>query len=56
VDVVATASYKKLVVEMHYEIRIKAIITYHSFVFGEKVSKKDAWTMSLTPEQYLKVN
>jgi hypothetical protein len=55
-DVVATMSCKKLIVDMHYEARIQAIITYHGFVLGEKVSKKDARTMSLTRDQYLQVN
>jgi hypothetical protein len=35
----ATMSCKKLVVDMHYELRIQAIVTYHDFVLGEKVSK-----------------
>jgi hypothetical protein len=56
VDVVATTSCKKLVVDMHYEARIQAIVTYHGSVLGEKVSKKDTRTMSLTPDQYLQVN
>jgi hypothetical protein len=54
--VVATTSCKKLVVDMHYEARIQAIVTYHGSVLGEKVSKKDVRTMSLTPDQYLQVN
>jgi hypothetical protein len=49
-------SYKKLVVDMHYEACIQAIVTYRGSVLGEKVSKKDARTMSLTPDQYLQVN
>ena len=53
---VATTSCKKLVVDMHYEARIQAIVTYHGSVLGEKVSKKDARTMSLTLDQYLQVN
>jgi hypothetical protein len=28
-DVVATMSCKKLVVDMHYEVRIQAIVSYH---------------------------
>jgi hypothetical protein len=50
---VATTSCKKLVVDMHYEAHIQAIVTYHGSVLGEKVTKKDAQTMSLTPDQYL---
>jgi hypothetical protein len=53
---VATVSCKKLVVDMHYEARIQAIITYHGSVLGDKVGKKDTRTMSLTREQYLQVN
>jgi hypothetical protein len=41
-DVVANASCKKLVVDMDYEARIQAIVTYHGSVLGEKVSKQDA--------------
>jgi hypothetical protein len=55
-DVVATMSYKKLVVDMHYEARIEAIVSYHGSVLREKVTKQDTRTMSLTREQYLKVN
>jgi hypothetical protein len=55
-DVVATMCYKKLVMDMHYKARIQAIITFHTSVLGEKVSKKDAKTMSLTWDQYLQVN
>ena len=45
----------KLVVDMHYEARIQAIITYHGSILGEKVTKPQARTMSLTREQYLQV-
>jgi hypothetical protein len=41
-DVVATMSCKKLVVDMHYEARIQAIVSYHSSVLGEKVTKQQA--------------
>jgi hypothetical protein len=51
--VVATTSYNKLVVDMHYEARIQAIITFHTSSFREKVNKKDARTMLLTQDQYL---
>jgi hypothetical protein len=54
-DVVATTSYKKLVVDMHYEARIPAIVTYHSSILGERVTKTQARTMSLTRDQYLHV-
>lgn len=54
-DVVATASHKKLIVDMQYEACIQAIITYHDSILREKVSK-DARTMSLTLNQYLQVN
>jgi hypothetical protein len=55
-DVVSTTSYKKLVMDIHYETHIQAIVTFHASIFGEKVSKKDARTMSLTRDQYLQVN
>jgi hypothetical protein len=41
-DVVATTSCKKLVVDMHYEARIQAIITYYGSVLGERVTKPQA--------------
>ena len=44
---------KKLIVDMHYEARIQAIITYHGTVLGTKVTKMDARTMTLTRDQYL---
>jgi hypothetical protein len=47
-DVVATTSCKKLVMDMHYEAWIQAIVTYHGSVLGERVTKTQAWTMSLT--------
>jgi hypothetical protein len=55
-DVVATTSCKKLVVDIHYEARIQVIVSNHSSVLGEKVTKQDARTMSLTRDQYLHVN
>jgi hypothetical protein len=47
-DVVATMSCKKLIVDMHYEARIQAIVTYHGSVLGKKVTKQQAQTMLLT--------
>jgi hypothetical protein len=38
-NVVATMSYKKLAVDMHYEARIQAIVSYHGSIHGEKVTK-----------------
>jgi hypothetical protein len=55
-DVVATMRCKKLVVDMHYEARIQAIASYHGSILGEKVTKQQARTMSLTRNQYLQVN
>jgi hypothetical protein len=40
-DVEATTSCKKLVVDMHYEARIQAIVSYHGSVLGEKVTNQD---------------
>jgi hypothetical protein len=53
---VATTSCKKLAMDMLYEARIHAIVTYHDFVLGDKVSKQDTQTMSLTWDQYLVLN
>ena len=49
-DVVANTACKKLVVDMHYEARIQAIISFHGTVLGRKVSKQNARTMTLTQE------
>jgi hypothetical protein len=53
---VSTTCCKKLVVDMHYEARIQAIVSYHDSALGEKVTKQEAQTMSLTRDQYLQVN
>jgi hypothetical protein len=53
---VATTSCKKLIVDMHYEARIQAILSYHGSVLGEKVTKQEARTMLLTKDHYLQVN
>jgi hypothetical protein len=55
-DVVATTSYKKLVVDRHYKARFQAIVSYHGSVLGVKVTKQDARTMSLSQDQFLLVN
>jgi hypothetical protein len=54
-DVVATTSYKKLIVDMHYEAQIQAIVSYHGSILGKKVTKQQARTISLTRDQYLQV-
>jgi hypothetical protein len=50
-NVVATTCCKKLI-----EAHIQSIINFHASVLGDKVSKKDARTMSVTWDQYLQVN
>ena len=56
VDVVADKATKKLIKDMHYEARIQAMIQYHAEILRERIPKRATRTMSLTPEQYLKVN
>ena len=53
---VTTKACKKLVTDMHHEVRIQAIITYYGSKLGERKIKKDAREMQLTREQYLEVN
>jgi hypothetical protein len=48
--VVATTCCKKLVVYIHYQARIQAIITFHASVLGDKMNKNDTRSMSLTRE------
>ena len=52
----ATKCCKKLVVDMHYEACIQAVVTYHGTVLGTKVTKRDTRSMTLTQDQYLQVN
>ena len=47
---------KKLITDMHHEVRIQAIVTYYESKSGERKTKKDAREMQLTWEQYLEVN
>jgi hypothetical protein len=49
----ATKACKKLVMDMHYGAHIQAIVNYHRSIPGEKVTKVDARTMTLTREQYI---
>ena len=55
-DVVADKAAKKLIKDMHYEARIRAMIQYHVEILRVRVPKSATRTMRLTPEQYLKVN
>ena len=41
---------------MHYEARILAVIQYHMEFLRKRIPKRVTRTMSLTSEQYLKVN
>ncbi|XP_025796497.1 uncharacterized protein LOC112885361 [Panicum hallii] len=54
-DVVAEYRCKKLVTDMFYEQRLQSIINYHAVVLGQKVTKAQARTMTLTEEQYLQM-
>jgi len=55
-ETVATRCCKKLVVDMHYEARIQAIVTYHRSIMGERIPKSEARLLSLTWDQYLEVS
>lgn len=55
-DLVITKSCKKLVVDLHYEARIQAIVTYHGSVLGQRLKKDEARTMHLTRDQYIQVD
>jgi hypothetical protein len=41
---------------MHYEERLTCIIKYYATRLGQKITKTQARQMSLTQEQFLKVN
>jgi hypothetical protein len=55
-DVVAEYRCKRFVTDMFYEHRIQSIINYHAVVLGQRVTKTEARSMTLTEEQYLQVN
>jgi hypothetical protein len=50
---VANTACYKLTKDMHYEMRIQTVITYHTVFLGRKVTKAEARNMMLTREQYL---
>ena len=47
---------KKLIKDMHFEVRIQAMIQYHAKILRVRLPKSAARTMRLASEQYLKVN
>ena len=49
-------SFRGRISDMHYEVRLQAIIDYCAVYEHQKVKKEDARLMHLTKEQYLKVN
>jgi hypothetical protein len=38
-EAVLTKACKKLVVDIHYEARVQAVVTYHRSILGEDVKK-----------------
>ena len=44
-----TKAYKKLVTDMHHEVRIQAIVTYYGSKLGERKTKKDAADLGAVP-------
>ena len=52
----ADKAAKKLVKDKHYEAHIQAVIQYHAEILRVRLPKSATRTMSLTSEQYLKVN
>jgi hypothetical protein len=55
-EAVLTKACKKLVVDIHYEARIQAVVTYHRSILGEDVKKPQAKSMTLTRDQYIQVD
>jgi hypothetical protein len=53
---VLTKACKKLIMDIYYEVRIQAIITYHRSILGEDVKKPQARSMMLTQDQYIQVD
>jgi hypothetical protein len=48
VEAVLTKACKKLIMDIHYEERVQAIVTYHRSILGEGVKKPRARSMTLT--------
>jgi hypothetical protein len=55
-EAVLTKAYKKLIVDIHYEARVQAIVNYHRSILGEDVKKPQARSMTLTRDQYIQVD
>jgi hypothetical protein len=55
-EAVLTKSCKKLIVDIHYEAHIQAIVTYHRSILGEDVKKPQVRSMMLTQDQYMQVD
>jgi hypothetical protein len=55
-EAVLTKACKKLIVNIHYEARVHAIVTYHRSILGEDVKKPQARSMMLTRDQYIQVD
>jgi hypothetical protein len=47
-DLVVTKSCKKLIVDLHYEARTQATVTYYGSFLGQRLKKDAARTMQLT--------
>ncbi|XP_072150762.1 uncharacterized protein [Setaria viridis] len=54
-DAVADKSAKKVIKDMHYEVRVQAVIQYHADIHRVRIAKSEARTMKLTREQYMQV-
>jgi hypothetical protein len=52
-EAVLTKACKKLVVDIHYEVCVQAIVTYHRSILGEDVKKPQVRSMMLTRDQYI---
>jgi hypothetical protein len=55
-EAVLTKACKKLIVDIRYEARVQAIVTYHRSILGEDVKKLQARSMMLTRDQYIQVD
>jgi hypothetical protein len=55
-EVVLTKACKNLIMDIHYEAHIQAIVTYHMSILREDVKKPQARSMTLTRDQYIQVD
>jgi hypothetical protein len=55
-EAVLTKACKKLIMGIHYEAHVQAVVTYHRSILREDVKKPQARSITLTQDQYIQVD